>query len=305
MLPAMSRIAWAQPFPTRPVRLIVGYPAGNGPDIAARLIGRWLSARLGQQFLIEDRPGASSNLATETLVKAPPDGYTLLLATGAIAINATLSEKFNFIRDITPVASIGRAPFVMVVGPSFPAKTVPEFIAYAKANPGKINMASSGNGSGGHVDGALFMMMAGVELVHVPYRVSYMPDLLGGQVQVAFNPITASIEYIRAGKLRALAVTTATRAQTLPDIPTVGEFLPGYEASAWWGVVGPKKISEEIVDKLNKQINAGLADAELKANLANLGGDPTPMTAAEFGEFITQDTEKWAKVIEFAGIKTD
>ena len=242
-------------------------------DIVARLMGQWLSERLGQPFVIENRPGAGSNIATETVVRAAPDGYTLLLVAPANAINATLYDKlnFNFIRDIAPVASIVRAPFVMVVNPSVPAKTVPEFIAYAKANPGKINMASAGNGTSAHVSGELFKMMAGVDMVHVPYRGSDLPDLLGGQVQVMFDPIPQSIEYIRAGKLRALAVTTATRSEALPDIPTVGEFVPGYEASAWYGVGAPKNTPAEIIDKLNKEINAGLADPKIEGAACRLG----------------------------------
>ena len=259
-LPAVSRIAWAQAYPTRPVRIIVGFAAGGAADIIARLIGQWLSERLGQPFVIENRPGAGSNIATEAVVRAPPDGYTLLLVGTANAINATLYDKlnFNFIRDIAPVAGIIRVPNVMVVNPSVPAKTVPEFIAYAKANPGKINMASGGIGTAAHVSGELFKMMAGVDMVHVPYRgaAPALTDLLGGQVQVMFASMPSSIEHIRAGKLRALAVTTATRSEALPDIPTVGEFVPGYEASAWYGVGAPKDTPAEIVDKLNKEINA-------------------------------------------------
>ena len=308
-LPAVSRIARAQTYPTRPVRIIVGFAAGGPTDIAARLIGQWLSERLGQQFVIENRPGAGSNIGTEAVVRAPPDGYTLLLVGTPNAINATLYDNlnFNFIRDIAPVASIMRAQGVMVVNPSVPAKTVPEFIAYAKANPGKINMASAGNGSPPHISGELFKLMAGVNMVHVPYRGGgpALTDLLGGQVQVMFEPDVSSIEYIRAGKLRALAVTTATRSEALPDIPTVGEFVPGYEASGWYGVGAPKDTPAEIVDKLNREINAGLADPKIKERLADLGGVPMPMTPAEFGKLIADETEKWGKVIRAANIQAD
>ena len=275
-LPAVSRVAWAQAYPTRPVRIIVGLPPGGATDIVARLIGQWLSERLGQPFVIENRPGAGTNIGTEAVVRAPPDGYTLLLVGRRNAINATLYDKlnFNFIRDIAPVAGIIRVPLVMVVNPSVPAKTVPEFIAYAKANPGKINMASAGIGTPGHVAGELFKMMAGVDMVHVPYRgaAPALTDLLGGQVQVMFGTTVSSIEHIRAGKLRALAVTTATRSEALPDIPTVGEFVPGYEASAVFGIGAPRNTPAEIVDKLNKEINAALADPKIKARLADLGG---------------------------------
>jgi len=307
VLPAVSRIARAQSYPMRPVRLIVGFPAGSASDIVARLMGQWLSQRLGQQFVVENRPGAATNIATEVIVRAPPDGYSLLFATSANAINATLYDNlnFNFIRDIAPVAGIVRVPNVMEVNTSFPAKTVPEFIAYAKANPGKINMASGGNGSGPHVAGELFKMMAGVDLVHVPYRGNPYPDLIGGQVQVMFSPIPASIGYVRAGTLRALAVTTAKRLETLPDLPTVGEFIPGYEASGWQGIGAPQNAPAEIIDKLNKEINAGLADAKTKAQLADLGGVPVPMTPAEFRKFIAEETEKWNKVIRAANIKPD
>jgi tripartite-type tricarboxylate transporter receptor subunit TctC len=308
-LPAFSRIAWAQAYPTRPVRIIVGFPAGGPADFVARLMGKWLSERLGQPFVIENRPGASSNIATEIVVRAPPDGYTLLLANSANTINATLYEKLNFdiVRDIAPVASIVRSPNVMVVNPTFPAKTVPEFIAYAKANPGKINFASGGNGSTLHIAGELFKMMAGVDMVEVPYKgnAPALTDLLGGQVQVMFTLIFTSIEHIRAGRLRALAVTTATRSEALPDIPTVGDFVPGYEASTWWGVGAPKNTPADIINKLNKEINAGLADANLKARFAELGGTPLPGSPADFGKLIADETEKWAKVIKFAGIKAD
>jgi tripartite-type tricarboxylate transporter receptor subunit TctC len=308
-LPAFSRVAWAQEYPTKPVRIIVGFAPGGGADIAARLIGQWLSERLGQSFVIENRPGAGSNIATEAVVRAPSDGYTLLLVSAPAAINATLYEKlsFNFIRDIAPVASISHVPHVMVVHPSFPAKTVPEFIAYAKANAGKINMASAGNGSTPHVAGELFKMMAGVNLIHVPYRSAgpALTDLLGGQVQVMFDNMASSIEHIRAGKLRPLAVTTTMRSETLPDVPTVSEFVPGYEVSNWFGVGAPKATPAEILDRLNKEINASLADPKLRARLADLGGTPLVGSPADFGKLIAAETEKWAKVIRAANIKPD
>jgi tripartite-type tricarboxylate transporter receptor subunit TctC len=275
----------------------------------ARLIGQWLSERFGQQFVIENRPGASSNIGTEAVVNAPPDGYTLLVVTSVNAINATLYERLNFnlIRDIAPVASIHREPFLVEVNPSVPVKTVPEFITHAKANPGKINMGSAGIGSGNHIAGELFKMMTGVNLVHVPYRGAgpALVDLLGGQVQVMFATMSSSIEYVRAGKLRALAVTTATRSPVLPDIPTVAEFVPGYESSFWTGVGVPKSTPAEIVDKLNKEINAALADPKMKARLAELGGTPLPGSPADFGKFLADETEKWAKVVKFAGVKAD
>jgi tripartite-type tricarboxylate transporter receptor subunit TctC len=308
-LPAVSSIAWAQVYPSRPVRIIVGFSPGGPQDILARLLGQWLSERLGQQFVIENRPGAAGNIAAEAVVRAPADGYTLLLIGPPNAINATLYEKlnFNFIRDIAPVASISREPNAMVVNPSVPAKTVPEFITYAKANPGKLSMASGGNGSAGQVAGELFKMMAGVNMVHVPYRggAPAMTDLLGGQVQVYFGPMPSSIEYIKTGKLRALAVTTATRSEALPDIPTVGDFVPGYEASSVFGVGAPRNTPAEIVDKLNKDINAALADPKMKARLADLGGRALPGSPADFGKLIVEETEKWAKVVKFAGIKAD
>ena len=306
-LPAMSRVAMAQAYPTRPVRLIAPFAPGGATDLVARLMGQWLSERFGQQFIVENRPGAGGNIGTETVVRAPADGYTLLVAGLNDAINATLYDKlnFHFIRDVTPVAGIIRTALVVVVHPSFPAKTVPEFIAYAKASPGKISMASAGIGSGPHVAGELFKMMASVDMVHVPYRGGgpALTDLLGGQVQVYFPTTVSSIGYIRAGRLRALAVTTATRSDALPDIPTVGEFLPGYEASFWYGVGVPKNTPAEIVDKLNEAINAGLADPTIKARLADLGGVPMPMSPAEFGKFIADETEKWAKVVKFSGAK--
>jgi len=308
-LPAVTRIAGAQSYPTRPVHIIVGYAPGGATDIMARLVGQWLSERLGQQFVIENRPGAGSNIAAEAVVRAPADGYTLLLVGVSNAINATLYDRlnFNFIRDITPVAGIIRDTYVMVVNPSFPAKTVPEFVAYAKADPGRINFGSAGIGSPNHVTGELFKIMAGVNLMHVPYRgiALALSDLLGGQVQVAFASMPSSIEFIRAGRLRALAVTTATRSEVLPDVPTVGEFVPGYEASAWYGIGAPKATPAEIVDKLNKEINAGLADPKMKARLADLGGTPFLGSPADFGKLIADDTEKWGKVVVFSGAKAD
>ena len=308
-LPALPRIAWAQTYPTRPVHLIVGTVAGATPDIDARIIGQWLSERLGQPFVIENRPGAGTNIATELVVRARPDGHTLLLITTANAINATLYDNlnFNFIRDIAPVASLVRTPLVMEVNPLVPAKTVPEFIAYANANPGKINMASAGNGTPQHVSGELFKMMAGVKLLHVPYRSTgpALVDLLGGQVQVMFDTVPASIEFIRAGKLRPLAVTTATRLEVLPGVPAVGEFVPGYEASAWQGIGAPKSTPVEIIERLNTHINAGLADPKMKARLADLGAIPIPMTPADFGKLIANETEKWGKAVQFSGAKPD
>jgi tripartite-type tricarboxylate transporter receptor subunit TctC len=308
-LPAVSRIALAQTYPTRPVRWIVGYPPGGATDIAARLMGQWLSERLSQPFVIENRPGASGNIGTQAVVNAAPDGYTLLLVNAGNAINATLYDNlsFNFIRDIAPVASIVRVPLVMQINPSVPAKTVPEFINYAKANPGKLNMASSGNGTPQHVSGELFKMMAGINMTHVPYRGSApaLTDLLGGHVQVVFDTTLASIQYIRAGRLRPLAVTTATRLEALPDIPTVGDFLPGYEASGWYGVGAPKNTPVDIIEKLNKEINAGLADPKVKARLAELGGIVLAGSPADFGRLIAEETKKWGKVIQAANIKPE
>jgi tripartite-type tricarboxylate transporter receptor subunit TctC len=308
-LPAVSNIARAQAYPTRPVRIIIGFAAGGVVEIVARLIGQSLSERLGQPFIIESRPGAASNIATEAVVRAPPDGYTLLLVTAANAINATSYEKlnFNFLRDIAPIASIIRLPFVMVVNPSVPAKTVPEFIAYAKANPGKLTMASGGIGATTHLAGELFKVMTGVDMVHVPYRglAASLTDLLGGQVQVTFASVPSSIAYIKAGKLRALAITTATRWDILPDIPTVAEFVPGYEASIWFGVGAPKATPAEIVNKLNKEINAGLDDPKLKARLIDLGGTLLAGSPADFDKFIADETEKWGKVVKFVGIKAE
>jgi tripartite-type tricarboxylate transporter receptor subunit TctC len=308
-LPTLPRIAAALDYPSRPVHLVVTFPAGGPADIVARLVGQWLSERLGRPFVIENRPGAGGTVGTEIVVRALPDGYTLLLASTSHAINATLYDNlsFKFVRDIVPVASITRMPLVMEVNPSFPAKTVPEFIAYAKANPGKINMASGGIGTSTHVAGELFKMMTGVSMAHVPYRgtAPVITDLLGGQVQVCFDPITGSVGYIRAGNLRALAVTTATRSDALPDIPTVGEFVPGYEATQWFGIGAPDKTPADIIDKLNKEINSGLADPAVKARLADLGGTPLSSSPADFSKLIADEIEKWAKVIKAANIKPE
>jgi tripartite-type tricarboxylate transporter receptor subunit TctC len=299
--------ARAQAYPSRPVHLIVGFPASGLTDILARFLGPSLSERLGQQFIVEDRPGAGTNLATESVVRALPDGYTLLMATSSNAINATLYDnlKFNFIRDTTPVASIARTPLILVVHPSFPAKSVPELISYAKANPGKINMATAGIGSSVHLAGELFMTMTGVRLVPVHYRGFYVPDLLAGQVQLVFSPIPTTIEHVRAGKLRALAVTSATRSPVLPDVPTIGEFVAGYEASVWNGLVAPKGTPAAIVDNLHGAIDAALADPKLTAQFAGVGSVPKSMTPADFGKFIAEDTEKWGRVIRANNIKTD
>jgi tripartite-type tricarboxylate transporter receptor subunit TctC len=308
-LPTLSRIARAQAYPTRPVRIVVGFSAGGGSDIIARVMGRWLSERLGQAFVIENRPGAGTNIATETVVHASPDGYTLLLVNSSGAVNATFYDKLNFnvVRDITPVASITREANVMVVNASVPARTVPEFITYAKTNPGKINMGSSGNGTLAHLAGELFKMMTGINLVHVPYRggAPALTDMLGGQVQVMFPVISSTIEHIGSGKLRALAVTTATRSDALPDTPTVAEFMPGYEASAFYGVGAPRNTPAEIVYKLNREINAALVDPKMKVRLAEAGGTVLPGSPADFGKLIADETEKWAKVIKFAGIKAE
>jgi len=308
-LPAVSRIAAAQTYPSRPVRWINGTAAGSAPDIVARLIGQWLSQRLGQPIVIENRPGAGTNIGTEAVVRALPDGYSLLLVTQSNAINATLYENlnFNFIHDIAPVASISRGPLVMEVNPSVPVKTVPEFIAYAKANPGKLNMASAGSGTPQHVAGELFKMMAGVNMLHVPYRGSpfALTALIAGEVQVMFDTLPASIEHIKAGQIRPLAVTTTSRSEALPDLPTVSEFVPGYEASSWYGVGAPANTPAEIIDKLNKEINAGIADSKIKARLADLGVAVVQTSPAEFGKFIVEETEKWGKVIRAANIKPD
>jgi tripartite-type tricarboxylate transporter receptor subunit TctC len=306
---AVSRIGWAQAYPSRPVRILVGFPAGGGTDLVARLMGQWLSMRLGQPFVIENRPGAATNIATEAVAKAAADGYTLAMIGSSAAINATLYDKLNFnlITDIAPVASIYRIPYVMEVNQSVPAKTVPEFIAYAKANPGKINMASAGNGSVQHVSGELFKMMTGVNMVHVPYRgaAPALTDLISGQVQVMFDAVTSSIEYIRAGRLRALAITTATRSPALPDIPTMGDFLPGYDASAVQGIGAPRNTPAQIIDKLNKEINAALADPKFIARLAELGATPSGGSPADYGKLIGDETEKWGKVIRAANIKAE
>ena len=306
-VPAVSRNAWAQTYPARPVRIIVGYPSGGSNDILARLMAQWLSERMGQQFVIENRPGAGSNIATEAVVRADPDGYTLLMVSAANMSNAALYDKlnYNFIRDIAPVAGVMRVPLVMEVNPSVPAKTVPEFIAYAKANPGKINFASGGIGTSIHLSGELFKMMTGIDMQHVPYRGNgpALTDLLGGQVQVMFDTMPAAIGYVRAGKLRALAVTTAMRSEALPDIPTVGEYVPGYEASSLYGVAAPSNTPAEIVDKLNREINAALADPAMKARLADLGGIVLAGSPADFGKLIAVETDKWAKVIRTGNIK--
>jgi tripartite-type tricarboxylate transporter receptor subunit TctC len=309
VLPAVSRFAWAQAYPSRPVRIVVGVAPGSANDILARLMGQWLSERLDQPFIIENRPGAGTNIGTETVVRAPADGYTLLLVATSSAINATLYDKLNFVflRDIAPVASLIRQPQVLLVHPSIPAKTVPEFIAYAKANPGKISMASPGIGTSPHLAGELFKMMAGVDIVHVPYRggAPAITDMLAGQVQMMIPVPSTSIEFIRQGTLRPLAVTTATRWGALPDIPTVAEFLSGYEVSTWFGIGAPRNTPAEIIDKLNKEINAGLADAKMRTRLDDLGGTVLPGSPAEFGKLIADETEKWEKVIKFAGIKAE
>jgi tripartite-type tricarboxylate transporter receptor subunit TctC len=308
-LPAVSRTARADTYPSRPVRIIVGYAVGGPTDLVARLMGQSLSERFGQRFIIENRPGAGSNIAAETVVRAAPDGYTLLELTNASAVNVTLYKNLNFnlIHDVTPVAGIVRTPGVLEVNPSVPVKSVPEFIAYAKANPGKVNMATAGSGSAADIDGALFKMMAGVDLVTVAYRgaAPALIDLIGGQVQVMFDPLSSSIEHIKAGRLRPLAVTTATRLDVLPDIPTVGDFVPGYEASSWNGIAAPKNTPAEIVDKLNKEINAALADSKMKARLAEFGGIVLAGSSADFGRLIADETEKWAKVIKYSGMKPD
>ena len=308
-LPALPRIARAQTYPARPVHIVVGFPAGQTADIVARIMGQWLSERLSQPVVIDNRPGASSNTATELVVHAPPDGYTLLSVNSSNLINQTLYEKlpYDFLQDIVPVAGFLRVPLVMEVNPVFPAKTVPEFIAYAKANPGKVNMATGGTGNSTHVTGELFKMMAGVNLLVVPYRGSppALTDLLAGQVQVMFDLMSSSLEYIRAGKLRALAVTTATRAEVLPDIPTVGEFVPGYEASAIGGLGAPKGTPAEVIERLNREINAGLADPKIKARFAELGLTPLARSPAEFAQLVLDETEKWGKVVKFANIKPE
>jgi len=307
VLPAAARFAFAQTYPARPVHIVVGFAAGTGLDIYARLIGQWLSARLGQSFVVDNRPGAGTNLATESVVNAPPDGYTLLMASTAAFTNVALYDnlRFNFIRDIAPVASLTRSAFVMVVNPSFPAKTVPEFIAYAKANPGKINMASGGTGTVTHVAGELFKAMAGVDMLHVPYRSdgAVFTDLIGDRVQVYFVALAGAAEFIKAGKVRALAVTTADRSAAFPDIPTVAEFVPGYEASLRNGLGAPKATPADIIEKLNAEINAGLVDPKLKSQFADLGSVTVPLTTAQYGKIIVEETEKWGKVIRAANVK--
>ena len=308
-LQLVSRAAWAQAYPSRPARIIVGLSPGGGADILARLTAQWLSERLGQQFIVENRPGASGNIAAETLVRATPDGYTLAVIGNNNVINAALYEKlsFNFIRDITPVAAIDREPIVMAVHPSFPAKTIPELIAYARANPGKINFASSGNGTVNHVAGELFKAMAGVNMVHVPYRgmAPALIDLLGGQVQVGFASVGSAIEYVKAAKLRALAVTTTAPLPALPDVPVVADFVPGYEVSGWNGMGAPKNTPPEIINRLNQEINAALADPNIKARLDSLGNTAFPLSPADFGKLIAGETVKWDKVVKFAGIKAE
>ena len=308
-LPTASRFAWAQAYPSRPVRLIIGYPPGGSADITARLTGQWLSERLGQPVVIESRPGAATNLATEAVVRASPDGYTLLLVAPANAINATLYDKlnFDFVRDIVPVAGIIRFPNVVVVNPSLPIKTIPELIAYAKANPGKLNMASSGNGSTIHMSGELFKMLTGINMVHVPYRggAPALTDLIAGQVHVMFDNIPTSAEHIKAGRLRGLAVTSAARSEVLPDLPTVADVLPGYEASAWYGLGVPKNTPDEVIDKINKGMNAVLADPKPQARFAELGASLLPGSPADFSRLVADETEKWGKVVRFSGAKPD
>src|SRR5262245_23419492 len=306
-LPVVSRIARAQAYPSGPVRIIVGFAPGGTGDITARLMGQWLSEKLSQPFVVENRPGAGTNLAAEAVVKAQPDGHTLLWVTSANAISATLYDKlnFNFVRDVAPVASISRVPLALIANPSVPATTVAELIKYAQANPGKLSMGSSGNGSANHVAGELLKMMAGIDMVHVPYRggAPALNDLIGGQVQVMFDPIVGLLDHIRVGRVRALAVTTATRSEALPDIPTVGDFVPGYEATTWNGLGAPRNTPSEIIDRLNGQINAGLADPKLRARLADLGGTSLVGSPADFGTLVAAETAKWAKVVKFAGIK--
>ena len=309
LAPAFSRLAGAQDYPTRPVRLIVGFPPGGGTDVAARLVGQWLSERIGQPVVIENRPGAGSNIATEAVVHAAADGHTLLLVSTAHAINATLYEKlnYNFLRDIAPIAGFMRVPNVMEINPALAAKSVPEFIAHARANPGNINMASGGNGTSQHLSGELFKMMTDLNMIHVPYRGSApaLTDLIGGRVQVMFGEMSSSIEFIKADKLRALAVTTATRSEALPDLPSVSDFVPGYESSAWYGVGAPKGTPAEIVDRLNKEVNAFLVDPKMKTRIAEMGATTVAGTPADFGKLIADETEKWGKVVKFAGVKAE
>jgi tripartite-type tricarboxylate transporter receptor subunit TctC len=309
VLPGVSTIAGAQAYPARPIRLIIGYTPGGSADLTARLMGQWLSERLGQPFVIENRPGGGTNIATEAVVRAPPDGYTLLLAAPANAVNATLYDKlnFNFLRDVEPVAGIIRFPNVVVVNPSVPVKSIPELIAYAKANPGKLNMASSGNGSTIHMSGELFKMLTGINMVHVPYRggAPALTDMISGQVQVMFDNIPTCAEHVKSGKLRGLAVTSTTRSEVLPDLPTVADFLPGYEASAWYGIVVPKNTPTEVIDTLNKATNAVLADPAAKTRFGELGAILLPGSAADFGKLLADETEKWGKVVKFSGAKVD
>jgi len=309
VLPALPSIAQAQAYPARPVRIIVGFAAGSTSDIIARLMAQWLSERLGQQFIVDNRPGAGSNVATEAVVKSPSDGYTLLLITPSNAINATLYPRlnFNFLRDIGLVASLYRVAQVMEVTPSVPASTVPEFIRYAKTNPGKVNVASGGNGTVTHVSGELFKMMTGVNMIHIPYRGAgaALTDLIGGQVHVMFDAIPSSIEHIRSGRLRPLAVTTGERSELMPHLPILSDFVPGYEASSWYGLGVPANTSREIVEKLNREVNAGLADPKLQARLADLGGTIAAGSAADFGKFVAEETERWSKVVKFSGAKPD
>jgi tripartite-type tricarboxylate transporter receptor subunit TctC len=306
-LPVGHSVAHTEDYPTRPAHVVVPYPAGGAPDIVARLFSEWLSQRLRQQFIVDNRPGAASNIGTEIVAKAAPDGYTLLIAVSTNAVNASIYTKlnFNFIRDFAPIAGIGGTPFVMVFTPAFPAKTFPEFIAYAKAHPGKVNMASQGIGTTPHVCGELLEMMTGIDIVHVPYRGNLMPDLLAGQVQFYFSPTAQAIEFIKDGRLRALAVTTARRAALLPDVPAIAEFVPGYAASGWYGLVAPTGTPRAAVDNLSSQVLAGVADANVKARLLALGIEPVPRGPAAFGKFIADETAKWAKVIKFANIRVD
>jgi tripartite-type tricarboxylate transporter receptor subunit TctC len=306
-VPAAARSAFALDYPTRPVHIIVAYPPGTAPDIVARLIGQWLAERLGQQFVTDNRPGAASNIGTEIAARAAPDGYTLLIAVSTSTINVTLytNLSFNFVRDMVPVASIGATPFIIVVNPQFPAKSVPELIAYAKANPGTINMATSGVGTGPHVAAELFQMMTGVKFVHVPYRGNYMPDLLSGQVPLSFAPMATVSEFVRDGRIRALAVTPATRSAAFPDVPTIAEFVPGFDAAGWYGICAPKGTPAEIIDKLHAATTAAVADPAVKSRLLTLGVEPRPMTLAEFAKFIADETEKWGKVIRAANIKPE
>jgi tripartite-type tricarboxylate transporter receptor subunit TctC len=306
-LPFASRVAWADAYPSRPVQMIVGFPPGAAPDIIARLSAQWLGERLGQNFIVENRPGAGSNIGTEAVVRAQPDGYTILADVLSNVLNASLYQNlsFNFLRDIAPVATVANAPYVVLVTPSLAAKTVPEFIAYAKANPGKINMASGGIGTASHIFGVLFMTMAGIDLVHVPYRTNYMPDLISGQVQVVINPMPQSMEFVKAGKVRALAVTTKEPLAALPDLPTVNQFVPGYEAVGWYGFGAPKDTPRDIVNKLNGAINAALEDSTPKARLADLGVEAMRKTPTQVGEFLAAENEKWGSVIRAAKIKLD